>query len=96
MYIINEKGERIEDINYKSEWLYEKCALVADDLPLEDVWILELSSVDFRKREEIETEPVKEILFTHEPTKDDVLRAIVLYGTSSRDIAIVRHGYRIK
>ena len=50
-----------------------------------------------RSRENFEMEFVTDILFTHEPTKDEILRAMVVHGMSIRSgIAIVRHGYRIR
>jgi hypothetical protein len=79
------------------DWLYEKAAIVDDDVELEDIWILELSTGNDRSRENFEMEFVTDILFTHEPTKDEILRAMVVHGMSIyRDVAIVRHGYRIR
>ena len=96
-YVINQNGERIQLDNYDGEWLYEKAAIVDDDVELEDIWILELSTGNDRSRENFEMEFVTDILFTHEPTKDEILRAMVVHGMSiHRDIAIVRHGYRIR
>ena len=96
-YVINQNGERIQLDNYDGEWLYEKAAIVDDDVELEDIWILELSTGNDRSRENFEMEFVTDILLTHEPTKDEILRAMVVHGMSiHRDVAIVRHGYRIR
>lgn len=78
--------------------IQQNVGLYPDDTTLEPVWILELNklkaTVDFRNGFELEW--VKDIVYYHEPTKEEILYAMSQYGLSMSDIVIVRKGYEIE
>ena len=95
MILLTEKGERVH-VDIESDWAYEKCVLVEDTVYLKDIWILELSHCNDRFGERFETEWFKDIRFDHEPSKDEIMRAMIMNGMSIYyDVAVVCHAYVI-
>lgn len=95
MILLTGKGERIP-VDVERNHIYERCALIEDTVYLKDVWILELSHGNDRSGENFEMEWFKEVEFDHEPSKEEIMRSMILNGMHLyNDVAVVRHAYVI-
>ena len=101
MYIVTKKGDKlpVDTSNMNADdWLpfQQTVGLYTDNTILKDVWIIELNKRDFFAREtDFELEFVKELLYDHEPTKEEILWAMSAYGCTRGDIVFIRKGYEL-
>ena len=101
MYIITENGDKLpvdnSSVDYEKGWhpWYQVVAAVDDDSAyLKDVWIVELQKTSDRHSfNNFSMEWYKEVFFNHEPTKDEIMGAIIRSGGDVNTVAFVRHGY---
>ena len=101
MYIVTKNGYKIpvDTSNMKEDdWIpfQQTVGLYTDNTTLKDVWIIELNKRDFFARErDFALEFVKELRYDHEPTKEEVLWAMSVYGCTCGDIVFIRKGYEL-
>lgn len=100
MYIITENGDKLpvdnSSVDYSKGWhpWFQNVAVIDDDTAyLKDIWIIELQRTNGRRYEHFESEWFKDFYFDHEPSKDEVMGAIIRSGGGLNTIAFVRHGY---
>ena len=103
MYLITENGDRLtvdnSSVNYDvgfHPW-YQTVAIIDDDTAyLKDVWVIELQNYNGQHSENrFEMEWYKDLYFNHEPSKDEIMAAIIRSGGTPNTIAFVKHGYVI-
>jgi len=102
MYVVTKRGYKLPvDTSSLPDDAYEpfqqNVGLYDDSTVLKEVWILELNRKnDWNSSgDKYELEFVKELRFTHEPTKEEILWAMSAYGCSRWDVAFVKKAYEL-
>ena len=101
MYVVTKEGKKRPVDNSsigEDEWIsfQQTVGLYTDNTILKDVWILEMFHRDyFAPRKNVELEPVQDVYFDHEPTKEEILWAMSAYGCTRGDIVFVTKGYEL-
>ena len=102
MFVVTKIGHRLPvDATALPEDTYEPfqqvVGLYDDSTILKEIWILELNKKTDRDSygDKYELEFVKELRFTHEPSKEEILWAMSAYGCSRWDVAFVKKAYEL-
>lgn len=102
MFVVTKSGHRLPvDTTALPEDTYEPfqqtVGLYDDSTILKEIWILELNKKsDWNSSgDKYKLEFVKELRFTHEPTKEEILWAMSAYGCSRWDVAFVKKAYEL-
>lgn len=103
MKVIDERGRVLpvddSSINYKHEYVaaFSNVVMISDRAYLQDIWIATCQK-DHRKnvfdpRDELEF--VKDKVYDHEPTKDELIQFMCANECGLYDIVSVQKGYRL-
>lgn len=102
MYVVTQNGKKLpvdDSAISDDEYLgfQRTVGLYTDNTHLDDVWVLQLEKrTDWNGGNYgYESEFVKEILYDHEPTKEEILWAMSEYGLSVNDMAYIHKGLRL-
>lgn len=102
MKVIDENGRvlPVDDsvIDYENEFIpcFSNVVMVADDVYLQDIWIVSCQKDLSRKipRQE-DLEFVNDKVYDHEPTKDELIQFMCSNGCGLYDVVSVQKGYRL-
>ena len=72
--------------------MFQTVGLYDDSVILKKVWRLQLER-NVRKPHNIELEFIKDLIFEHEPTEEEILHAMSANGLTRFDFAFVQKGY---
>ena len=101
-YIVTKDGHKIEvdstELKQVKNLLCMQNVVLYDDedVILQDVWLLSLERRSNMRFSDPEYEFVKEVFFNHEPSKEEILQAMISNGMMLWDFAGVRKGYRLE
>lgn len=101
--VIDERGRVLpvddSSLDYEHEYVasFSNAVLISDGVYLQDIWIATCQK-DHRKnvfdrRDEIEF--VKDRVYDHEPTKDELIQFMCANGCGLCDLVSVEKGYRL-
>ena len=102
MKVIDERGRVLpvddSSLNYENEFIpcVSNVVMIADDVYLQDIWIATCQrDLSRRVPYQKDIEFVKDKIYDHEPTKDELIQFMCANECGLYDIVSVEKGYRL-
>ena len=103
MYVVTKTGEKlpVDDSAIKDNAFlpfHQTVGLYTDDTVLKDVWYVQLVKNPHMKPsryKNVEYETVAEIVYDHEPSKEELLWAMSAHGLTRYDMVLITKGYQL-
>ena len=106
MYVVLKNGKKLpvdtSSLNSEDQfYVGQNVGIYSEDTILKPLWILELNKSAYYRgvgdpsRKDTPLDFIAEVRYDHEPTEEEILWAMSMYGLNMNDVAIVRKGFEL-
>lgn len=92
-FIVDRRGNKHHFEDHEQKWFGERAIVFAEGAELQDFYLVNLYRAEISKRSG--SELVKQIEFTEEPTKEQIMYELGFEGLTRYDFATIEKGYRL-